>query len=37
VPAGKNARNALRGAALGYFVDMFDIYLPVIVIAPALM
>ena len=33
---GKNARNALRGAALGYFVDMFDIYLPVIVIAPAL-
>ncbi len=32
-PAGKKA---VRGAFLGWFVDMFDVYLPVIVLAPAL-
>ncbi len=30
------ARNAIRGAFLGFFVDMFDIYLPIVVLAPAL-
>lgn len=29
-------RNAIRGAFLGFFVDMFDIYLPIVVLAPAL-
>jgi MFS family permease len=29
-------RNAVQGAWLGFFVDMFDIYLPIIVLAPAL-
>jgi MFS family permease len=32
----RRGRSALRGAALAYFVDMFDIYLPVLVLAPAL-
>ncbi|CAA9462303.1 MAG: Putative metabolite transport protein [uncultured Rubrobacteraceae bacterium] len=30
------ARNAIRGAFFGFFVDMFDIYLPIVVLAPAL-
>ncbi|MGF1471137.1 MAG: MFS transporter [Rubrobacteraceae bacterium] len=30
------AKHALRGAFLGFFVDMFDIYLPIIVLAPAI-
>ncbi len=29
-------RRALRAAFLGFFVDMFDIYLPVVVLGPAL-
>lgn len=32
----RKARNAVRGAFLGFFVDMFDIYLPIVVLAPAL-
>ena len=31
-----NAKSAIRGAWLGFFVDMFDIYLPIVVLAPAL-
>jgi MFS family permease len=30
------ARRALRAASLGFFVDMFEVYLPVAVLAPAL-
>jgi len=30
------AKAAIRGAFLGFFVDMFDIYLPIVVLAPAL-
>ena len=30
------AKAAIRGAWVGFFVDMFDIYLPIIVLAPAL-
>jgi MFS family permease len=30
------ARRAIRGAFFGFFVDMFDIYLPVVVLAPAI-
>ncbi len=30
------AKSAIRGAFLGFFVDMFDIYLPIVVLAPAL-
>ena len=30
------ASAAIRGAWLGFFVDMFDIYLPIVVLAPAL-
>jgi MFS family permease len=30
------AKHAIRGAFLGFFVDMFDIYLPIVVLAPAL-
>jgi MFS family permease len=30
------ARSAIRGAFFGFFVDMFDIYLPIVVLAPAL-
>lgn len=29
-------RAALRGAILGFFVDMYDVYLPVIALAPAM-
>jgi MFS family permease len=29
-------KRAVRGAWLGFFVDMFDIYLPIIVLAPAI-
>ena len=29
-----NAKSAIRGAWLGFFVDMFDIYLPIVVLAP---
>lgn len=29
-------KKAVRGAFLGWFVDMFDVYLPVVVLAPAL-
>jgi MFS family permease len=29
-------KSAVRGAFLGFFVDMFDIYLPIVVLAPAL-
>jgi MFS family permease len=30
------ARRAIRGAWGGFFVDMFDIYLPIVVLAPAI-
>jgi MFS family permease len=30
------ATRAIRGAFFGFFVDMFDIYLPVVVLAPAI-
>src|SRR5918997_1120364 len=30
------AKHAIRGAWFGFFVDMFDIYLPIVVLAPAL-
>nr|WP_269479212.1 MFS transporter [Rubrobacter xylanophilus] len=30
------AKHAIRGAFLAYFVDMFDIYLPIVVLAPVL-
>lgn len=30
------ARNAIVGAFLGWFVDMFDVYLPIVVLAPAI-
>src|SRR5215213_4801338 len=33
---GPHAKSAIRGAWVGFFVDMFDIYLPIIVLAPAL-
>jgi MFS family permease len=29
-------KSAVRGAVLGFFVDMFDLYLPIVVLAPAL-
>jgi MFS family permease len=32
----RRGKNALKGAFIAYFVDMFDIYLPVLVLAPAL-
>ncbi len=32
----RNRKHAQRGAFLGFFVDMFDIYLPVIALAPAI-
>lgn len=31
-----NGRKALRAAIAGFFVDMYDVYLPVIVLAPAI-
>src|ERR687890_214395 len=30
------AKHAIRGGWFGFFVDMFDIYLPIVVLAPAL-
>jgi MFS family permease len=30
------AKSAIKGAWLGFFVDMFDVYLPVVVLAPAI-
>src|ERR687890_436815 len=30
------AKHAIRGAWMGFFVDMFDIYLPIVVLAPAI-
>ena len=30
------ARRAVRAAYLGFFVDMFEVYLPVAVLAPAM-
>jgi MFS family permease len=32
----QKARRAVRGAFFGFFVDMFDIYLPVVVLTPAI-
>jgi MFS family permease len=32
----EKAHRAVRGAFFGFFVDMFDIYLPVVVLAPAI-
>jgi MFS family permease len=32
----EKATRAVRGAFFGFFVDMFDIYLPVVVLAPAI-
>lgn len=32
----KNGRRALRAAMFGFFVDMYDVYLPVIALAPAI-
>lgn len=34
--ATKEERRSVLGASLGFFVDMFDIYLPVIALAPAM-
>jgi uncharacterized membrane protein YfcA len=34
--SGLSARRALQAAYLGFFVDMFDVYLPIAVLAPAL-
>lgn len=33
----RQGHRALRGATMAYFVDMYDIYLPILVLAPALM
>ena len=30
------ARHAVRGAWMGFYVDLFDIYLPIVVLAPAI-
>ena len=30
------ARRAVQAACIGFFVDMFDVYLPIAVLAPAL-
>jgi len=32
----RRSRNATLGAFLGFFVDMFDIYLPIVALAPAI-
>src|ERR671933_860045 len=32
---GPKGRKAVRGAFVGFFVDMFDVYLPIVVLAPA--
>jgi hypothetical protein len=34
--ADERARNALKGAFLGFYVDLFDIYLPIVALAPAI-
>ncbi|RAN76313.1 hypothetical protein B5P43_23610 [Bacillus sp. SRB_336] len=36
VKASHNERRAVTGASAGFFIDMFDIYLPVIALAPAM-
>jgi MFS family permease len=36
VASEEKSRRAIRGAFFGFFVDMFDIYLPVVVLAPAI-
>lgn len=36
VPREVRARRALWGAILGFFVDMYDVYLPVVALAPAI-
>ena len=33
---GSRAKNAVFGAWLGFYVDLFDIYLPIVVLAPAI-
>ena len=33
--AERKTRNAVRGAFAGFFVDMFDVYLPIVALAPA--
>ena len=35
-PSELSARSAVQAAYLGFFVDMFDVYLPIAVLAPAL-
>jgi MFS family permease len=35
VPDSAKVRAAVRGGTLAYFVDQFDIYLPIVVLAPA--
>lgn len=35
-PDMRKVRRALRGGTLAYFVDQFDIYLPIVALAPAL-
>lgn len=35
-PTSGNARKAMLGAWFGFFVDLFDIYLPTVVLAPAI-
>lgn len=32
----RRTKSAVRGAAIGFYVDMFDVYLPVIALAPAM-
>jgi MFS family permease len=32
----ERTRSALKGAFLGFYVDLFDIYLPIVVLAPAI-
>ena len=36
VPAEVIARRAVQAAYFGFFVDMFEVYLPIAVLAPAL-
>lgn len=35
-PNGRKSRRALVGAWVGFFVDLFDIYLPILVLPPAM-
>ncbi|MDJ0419873.1 MFS transporter [Rhodococcus opacus] len=37
VEQDNRASSAVKGAAIGFYVDMFDVYLPVIALAPAMM